>query len=446
MNRIPPSDSSLRPALQNKQNTAKGRALESRPCSCNALYFNNATARGAVGCALCVVGSACPSAGTTLRTLTLRPAFWRPAENSTDVRRCPDASSGCARDSDTICNATTSGCVGGNELNVLCAEGLGGAFCRLCAPRDHENRSLVYYKPATQTTRPSCASCEADGVVGSYFGVVLGGVVGVLALVRLLLVAFHRAPPRVQRLVQRLWHASTPYNKLKLLLGFYIIVARVEEVYAVVLPGDVRQAFNVFVVGVNLGLSDDVGLLTCMGVRGFRNRLLFWMVAPGVLVAGTVLAVLVHQLAKHRRCSHRTLIFRSLPLITRQLFVLYPLVTNVAFRAFACYEFDYGRYSWLVADVSIACSSPFVRGAAYSAEHSEVAALGFAAIAIYAVGLLLLNGALLHSARRAILSGSETQLSRSIAFLHREFTAQMFWWELPVEMACRMQLHAAAWP
>jgi hypothetical protein len=61
------------------------------------------------------------------------------------------------------------------------------------------------------------------------------------------------------------------------------------------------------------------------------------------------------------------------------------------------------------------------------------------AILVYPVGLLLLNAYLLYKARHAITSRRSSLLSRSIAFLHREYKVEMFWWEL-VEMLRRFIL------
>ena len=167
------------------------------------------------------------------------------------------------------------------------------------------------------------------------------------------------------------------------------------------------------------------------------------MATPFVLVALTLLVQLVRLLAARR--SPHEVFYVSLPLITRLLFILYPLVTNVAFEAFSCYELTAGQdesdgvLSWLVADVSIRCSKPFARGAAYHAEHAEVTVIGFVAVGIYAFGLIAFNGALLFAARKAIVGRTKTRLSRSISFLHREFEPTLFWWEL-VEMSRRLVL------
>ena len=51
----------------------------------------------------------------------------------------------------------------------------------------------------------------------------------------------------------------------------------------------------------------------------------------------------------------------------------------------------------------------------------------------------MLNATLLFCARKAIVSGKATPLSRATAFLHREYEPQFFWWEL-VDMSRRFLL------
>ena len=55
------------------------------------------------------------------------------------------------------------------------------------------------------------------------------------------------------------------------------------------------------------------------------------------------------------------------------------------------------------------------------------------AIGLYPIGIWVFCGLLLFKASPAILAGKETPLSRAIGFLHREYDADSFWWEL-IEM------------
>ena len=97
----------------------------------------------------------------------------------------------------------------------------------------------------------------------------------------------------------------------------------------------------------------------------------------------------------------------------------YPLVTNLAFDAFSCYQFE--DTQWLKADVSIQC---------HTAKHDEAIALAVITIIVYPVGLLVLFAGLLFCARRAITSNRPTPLSKATSFLHREYETNIFWWEV----------------
>ena len=81
------------------------------------------------------------------------------------------------------------------------------------------------------------------------------------------------------------------------------------------------------------------------------------MAIPIVLCAAVLLLAFL-RLSVTCSLSGSALLETTLPLILRLLFLLYPLVTNVAFEAFSCYEFDNGTSAYLVSDVSIACSTP----------------------------------------------------------------------------------------
>ena len=116
--------------------------------------------------------------------------------------------------------------------------------------------------------------------------------------------------------------------------------------------------------------------------------------------------------------------------------MVYPIVTQKAFQAFSCYNFDEGTVastSWLRADVSIECGTSL---------HVQAQVLGCVAILLYPVGLLIFFGVLLYTSRDDIKSGRQaTQLSKSIAFLYREYTTGWYGWgEAPLEIQT-IQLH-----
>ena len=267
----------------------------------------------------------------------------------------------------------------------------------------------------------------------------------------------------------------TLLTKLKILVGFSQIVIKIEPVYDVYLPAEVRAVIRRLRIVVSLGIEvrapphvhacvrvrvrvrvcvrihvcwtfrrclrpvsgrhafDDSQLLSCalvwlqgvplecIGAQGYRNRLLLWTVAPLALVAVVVLAVALDLcLRSDRRLTCAALFCRVIPVVLRLGFLVYPIVTNVAFEAFSCFEFEDGR-SWLRTDVAIECETP---------PHSQAKRLAAIAIAVYPVGLFFLNAALLFHVRKALYSGTETALSRPLRFLYAEYDRHVFWWEL----------------
>ena len=63
-----------------------------------------------------------------------------------------------------------------------------------------------------------------------------------------------------------------------------MLVTKIESVYEVMLPADVRRFLSYFRIGISVGLSDTTSVLTCLGLRGFEAQLILWMLVPPVLV------------------------------------------------------------------------------------------------------------------------------------------------------------------
>ena len=181
-------------------------------------------------------------------------------------------------------------------------------------------------------------------------------------------------------------------------------------VYDIILPPDVQQLLNELSFGISLGLEGSTALLTCGGLQGFLWRLVFWMLVPLVFVGVCLVVSALGLVRTHRDLTLKSLFERALPLIVRILFLMYPIVANAAFEAFSCYDFDEGSY--LVADVSVDCWT--------DEYYATVWVAAWVAI-VYVFALVALNGALLFSARRAILKKQPTRLSTAIAFLYKEY-------------------------
>ena len=92
-------------------------------CKCQEGYYDSEPAADSVSCKPCPIGSECRGSGYTLALLPLLPGYWRTNDNSSDLRRCPDASS-----------PDTTACA--NMNGVLCKPWTAGPYCRVCNVTD----------------------------------------------------------------------------------------------------------------------------------------------------------------------------------------------------------------------------------------------------------------------------------------------------------------------
>ena len=274
------------------------------------------------------------------------------------------------------------------------------------------------------------ASCKA---CGNTLAITIGAVVGLVLAAALLLLLLYKvghcclSRERKEQLL-RTWRDFNLGVKLKILIATYQVATKIGSVYEVDMPPAVAELLSYFRLVVSIGISDISTPLQCLGLDGYASALAFWMIMPFVL---TLLIVLVAIGFVH--CQRRftlSVLELALPPVLRLFFLIYPLVTSVAFDAFPCYDFADGS-RWLKADVSIACDS--------QSYVEVVRPLAWAAICLYPVGLLVLNASLLLYARKAIVTQQPTVLSKAIDFLHQEYEPCIYWWEL-VEMLRRFIL------
>jgi hypothetical protein len=365
-----------------------------------------------------------PSPGYSLQNLPVKHGYWRTNLNSTDVKRCPDERMNCSTTAGTWRCQTTSGCRG-----TSCAPGLTGAFCQLC------ESSGSFYVAATVDAIAHCAEC--GGTLAATLGFA-GGVLAALPFLVLILLRMKRMlVEKKPALVSRAAYFNDifkPANKLKIMIGFYMIATKVDNVYEVELPADVKKFLARLSGWITLGVRGvETTPLECMGLSGHVPRLLFWILVPPVVIVIVVAGNMAARAWSKRRngaAPDGTLFEQSLPLVLKAMFLAYPVVTQVAFESFPCYEFDNRLYRYLKADVNIDCNTSAYAGAT---------GLAWVAIILYPIGLLVLNFALLVRCRKSLLAGEETPLTRATAFLHKEYDPICFWWEL-AEMLRRFLL------
>jgi len=256
-----------------------------------------------------------------------------------------------------------------------------------------------------------------------------------------------------------MWELWGLQIKLKVIIGFYMIATKLDTVYGVELPPTVKALFDQFAVIVSLGFLElSATPLDCAGLAGYDKEVIFWFVLPlcicGVIYLFFQIRPLVMRNHKARggyaRGSRRgpsskrndvSAIFQALPYMLKVLFLIYPIVNTVAFQAFPVYTFgctvtEDGELvdctqAYLVTDVSVEKSTE---------KYNLVLAWAIASIAVYPVGLLVMNTVMLYLSRKSI-DGTEphTPLSRAILFLYKDFHPLAYWWEV-MEMLRRFVL------
>ena len=203
-----------------------------------------------------------------------------------------------------------------------------------------------------------------------------------------------------------------------------------------------EQVVDVMSYPVNINIGIGVPL-QCLGTDGYFSRLLFWIIAPLVLIS---LVPLVHlSLYRCRRDGglHVALLY-ALPYMLLINFLSFPLVCTIAFAGFDCETFEEGR-SYLREDYAVACED---REGNASEEWNVIRVWSITAVLIHAVLIPFCFLALLFSQRRSLFDKKPTKLANALKMLHAPYTPESYFWEF-VEKVNKLLLVGVArvaWP
>ena len=189
------------------------------------------------------------------------------------------------------------------------------------------------------------------------------------------------------------------------------------------MPDAVRDVLSVFDV-VNISIKGFGLPLQCIGLGSFAQQLAFTMLIP----VGLAMIIMLGFVGRHA-CRDggglRVALIAALPWLLTLSFLVFPMVSSAAFRAFACELFDNGK-SYLRTDYGLECSTEDH----ISEAHENAKRLAWVAVLLFPVGISLLYACLLLHERQTILKERVTTLSQSLAFLVRDQKPSYFWWEL----------------
>ena len=161
---------------------------------------------------------------------------------------------------------------------------------------------------------------------------------------------------------------------LSSVVGFYMIASKVAPIYEVELPAEVQGLLDIFDSVISVGAPFLATPLQCFGANDFGSRLSFYFITPMIALAimfavhtakavyhdkkehvvsksagEHVTAADRHALSKAQgakavRAPLRILLERAAismaPTATQFLFLVYPILTTVAFEAFPCHGAD----------------------------------------------------------------------------------------------------------
>ena len=428
-------------------NTTGPRATTIDECYCDEGFYDRRVLRkdsrlAELDCRECPVGANCSSPRITLATLPLQRGFFRLTNRSETLYACVDARTNCSSQLGS-CPTSTSACFGGPHFPQACVNGTGGVFCLLCASSRQESASgggasgaHQYYVAASGAETAHCKECTNS--VGEGLSLLVGLAIAALAIGLLLLscgcYVLYRVLPvclspafAIELIV--VWERYTLFNKGKIVFAFYLIATKVSDVYEVTPPDLAKHYLQWLDALTSFGIDVVQGTpLQCLGLGGFLPRLQFFFALPLALASLVLVAATAH-LAFQRNLGRSQLFEASMPWMLRLVFLLYPLVTAVAFEAWACYDFPEEGISFLREDVSVQCDSP---------EHDRILGWAWASVILYVAGLWLFCAVLL------FYLSSDIRLrrglaSKSISFLYSEYKPTLFWWEL-IEMLRRAML------
>ena len=448
--------------------TLSNGASDPSECVCQPDFFDDLSRKpsdvtGARTCTSCPPGFDCSEGAATTHNVTVASGFWRPSINAIKAKPCP----------------IDGTCAGGNG-SQLCNRGFDGVYCKSCADPGHFLDML----------KSECRSCHSEqAMLGKWLLGVLGTLLGVLVLTfGFRLVSKHRSrrqplllqeplqlqeepgrrhnpsielmirvPPATRtmarlsaaaqtirppagKVVPRLKAAAEIMglrSKLKICLGFYVILAQVENVYQIRYPSDYQSISNFVFAPLRRDLLAWLpGLhLECLGASSIFAKLVVYLSFPAAVV---VLALVISHAAS--LCGHapdRHSLLPALPFVLFWTSFVFPSVSSIGFQAVSvcdCFDELTGgsntRRCFLPADYSYECPT----------EHAgpEVLILGTAAIVIYGIGVPVLFARLLYTARKGIRAQKEKlrtdsqpgHLVAALSFLHGNLISDALWWPL----------------
>ena len=208
------------------------------------------------------------------------------------------------------------------------------------------------------------------------------------------------------------------YARAKILLSFMQIFSGFSMALEINWPPALKNLMKSFTF-VNIDLSDIFGGIdACSFTVPFLTSFGYHMVLLPALIVMIVLGALVAKCIFGRSVTRTVAVARAAHLINLVVFVLFPGLCAKVFAALKCKQI--GAKSYLVADFSVEC---------WVGEHAQRAALAFAYLLVYDLGIPMLTLGILCCNRAHLYDESSPKhetLMLSVGSLYSSYEPQYY--------------------
>ena len=122
------------------------------------------------------------------------------------------------------------------------------------------------------------------------------------------------------------------------------------------MPEAVARLLSVFEV-LNINIGGIELPLQCLGLGTYEQQLATTMLLPALIAVAIVLGCVAHSCCRMGAKGLGAGLLAALPYLLPLSFLVFPMVSSAAFRAFSCEEFDDGSIAFLRADYSVECGT-----------------------------------------------------------------------------------------
>ena len=287
----------------------------------------------------------CEKRDLHISSVRVMPGYWRPSNDSLDIRVCP---------------LGPTACLGGASISgMTCGPSYEGPMCSLCSDGYFNNGGI-------------CEECSGPSI---------GSFALLIALVTSILVIGALAYSFKGRSIMGKGVPASLALKLQVLLPTYQIVATFSWTLGTAFPATYAEILKILLL-FSFDISDLVPALGCIYRSNYLVELVVISILPIIVFAlPAVVYGYWHKLTKG--CSDEELIkkrkTRAFQVLIIATFVVYTPVTSKIFRALRpCDKFPDIEKSYMPEDYRIECST---------GEYAVVLAVAYSMMGVYCIGV-----------------------------------------------------------